>query len=375
MLRETDLQSTETPELLLGRGPGRVAIVSDSLPERNGVGAYYQDLLAQLRAQSVPCEVLCPSGTTRDYLKFPLPGDPTQRIWIPSPGRFRKVMRSHRPETVVVATPGPYGLLGAWWARRLGARLIVGFHTNYSGVTDLYSNPILRSFSRLWFGWADKILFRYADLVLANSDQMVNLAKEMGAKKVDLMGTLVPVSSLEAPVAPLSGDLSRVLFAGRLAPEKNIQSFVDAARELPAIDFVIAGDGPLKDQIAKQADAIPNLEYLGWVSRKQLLKQMDRADMLVLPSHVESFGTVALEAMARERLALVSESCGIVHWPNLSKHVYRIGTRQTVSDAIRDVAALSEASRRKRATQSRQAARNLNRLSLQHWFKQLSSQV
>ena len=354
-------------------GIGRVAIVSDSLPERNGVGAYYQDLVDQLEDSGFRTVFLCPTGKKGEYLKFPLPGDATQRIWIPSPRRFRKAMRDLQPETVVVATPGPYGLFGAWWAKRMGARLLFGYHTNYSGVTDLYKNPFLRGFSRFYFSLADKVLFRYADLTLANSEGMVDLAREQGAQDVEVLGTLIPRISLNEPVTPLREKLERVLFAGRLAPEKNVQTVIDAAGELPDIQFTIAGDGPLKDEIEQQAARLPNVEYLGWVSRKDLIAQMDRADMLVLPSYMESFGTVALEAMARQRLALVSAACGIVDWPGLVDQLYRIREGQTVTDAIREIAALPPEARAAIATGARQAACQLNQSSLLHWINLLQA--
>ncbi len=361
----------DAPPQMPSAGIGKIAIVSDSLPERNGVGAYYQDLVDQLADHGYQTEFLCPRGQRGEYLKFPLPGDSTQRIWIPSPRRFRAVMRGLQPETVVVATPGPYGLLGCWWANRLDAKLVIGFHTHFSGVTDLYHNPFLRAFSRFWFGLADKILFRYGDLVLANSQGMVDLAYRLGAKEVDVMGTLVPRAALVEPVTPMRQQLERVLFAGRLAPEKNIQLLIDAAAELPNIQFTIAGDGPLKASVAEQANRSPNLEYLGWVSRRELMAQVDRADMLVLPSSVESFGTVALEAMVRQRLALVSNACGIVDWPGLADHLYRIGDSQSVADAIRDVAGLAPGARAATAAAARDAAVKLNHSSLMHWFNQL----
>jgi len=350
---------------------GRVAIVSDSLPERNGVGAYYRDLIDQLDDQGYRTEFICPTGRRGEYLKFPLPGDATQRIWIPSLRRFKQAMSGLQPQTVVVATPGPYGLLGAWWARRIGARLIIGFHTHFSGVTDLYNNPFLRAFSRFWFSNADKILFRYGELVLANSEGMVDLAYRLGAKKVEVIGTLVPLASLNEPVTPLRAQLERVLFAGRLAPEKNVHTIIDAAKALPEIQFTIAGDGPLRGKVEAQATQIDNLEYLGWVSRDELRVQMDRADMLVLPSTLESFGTVALEMMVRERLALVSNNCGIVDWPGLADRLYRIAEHQTVADAIREIAALPPEARREQAAGARAAARKLNHNILWHWLHKL----
>jgi glycosyltransferase involved in cell wall biosynthesis len=361
----------DTPPPAPARGIGRVAIVSDSLPERNGVGAYYRDLVDQLDDQGYRTEFICPKGERGEYLKFPLPGDATQRIWIPSPRRFRDAMRGLQPQTVVVATPGPYGLLGAWWARRIGARLIIGFHTHFSGVTDLYSNPFLRTFSRFWFSNADKILFRYGELVLANSESMVDLAYRLGAKKVEVIGTLVPLASLNEPVTPLNDRLERVLFAGRLAPEKNVHHVIEAAQAIPEIQFTIAGDGPLRSDVQAQAANTANLEYLGWVSRDELRVQMDRADMLVLPSTLESFGTVALEMMVRERLALVSNNCGIVDWPGLADCLYRIGETQTVTDAVREIAALPPGARRELAVGAREAARKLNHSSLLHWLHKL----
>lgn len=352
----------------------RVAIVSDSLPERNGVGAYYFDLLEQLKAKGYQVTLLSPSPERRAILQFPLPGDSTQRIWVPSPLRFRRVLKALRPQSIIVATPGPYGLLGAWWARRLKAKLIFGFHTHYSGVTDLYQNRLLRTVSRFYFSVADKILFRWSDLVLANSESMVALAESLGARVVGIMGTLLPTDSLAAPSSPARGRLERIVFAGRLAPEKRVQAIVDAAKVLPEFEFTIAGDGPLKKSIESQAENLPNLKYLGWVSRQELLEEMERADLLVLPSYVESFGTVALEAMARERLALVSNACGIVDWPALVECLYRIDDDESVADALQRIATLPANELTAKAEAARDAALRLNNGSLAHWLKVLHIQ-
>ena len=353
-------------------GIGPVVIVSDALPERNGVGAYYQDLLDQLDGLGYTTTLLCPNPDKWQLLKFPLPGDPTQTVYLPSPIRFHRAMRSIRPGAIVVGTPGPFGLLGALWAKRLDARLIVGFHTHFSSVTNLYNNRWLRSFSRFYFNIADSVLFRYGDQILANSDQMVELASSLGATNVEVMGTLLPPAALVAST-PLKPRFSRVLFAGRLAPEKRVNLIVDTARELPDIQFTIAGDGPLRSVIEREAAALDNLESMGWVSRRQLLDAMDATDLLVLPSTVESFGTVALEAMSRERLTLVSQNCGIVDWPELADSLFTIGEAETLVQAIRRIAALSGSERQRIARAARSAALKLNESSILHWLNTLSA--
>lgn len=350
---------------------GPVVIISDALPERNGVGAYYKDLLDQLTELGYEATFLAPNPDKWQLLKFPLPGDATQTVYLPSLFRFRRVMREVRPRAIVVGTPGPFGLLGTFWARHLKARLIVGFHTHFSSVTDLYSNRWLRGFSRFYFNIADNLQFRYGDQILANSDQMVDLARSLGARNVEVMGTLLPPGALKRATPPRE-QVEHVLFAGRLAPEKRVQLIVDAARALPGIQFTIAGEGPLKDDIDLQATTMPNLRTLGWVSRQELLHAMDAADILVLPSTVESFGTVALEAMARQRLALVSKNCGIVDWPNLAEHIFQIGDDENVTTALQRIAALEPRQRRATAAAGRDAALSLNHNSIVHWVNMLS---
>ncbi len=349
---------------------GPVIIISDALPERNGVGAYYKDLLDQLNDRGYKTTFLAPNPDRWQLLKFPLPGDATQTVYLPSLFRFRKAMREIQPKAIVVGTPGPFGLLGTFWARRLKVRLIIGFHTHFSSVTDLYSNPFLRNFSRFYFNIADNLQFRYGDQLLANSDQMVDLAKSLGAKNVEVMGTLLPPAALKES-KPLRINVEHVMFAGRLAPEKRVQLVVDAARELPNIRFTIAGDGPLREDITNQAASIPNLGLLGWVGRQDILDAMDTADVLVLPSTVESFGTVALEAMARQRLPLVSKNCGIVDWPELVDNLYQIEEEESVADAIRRIAAASNEDRQTKAANGRKAALRLNESSVVHWLNML----
>ena len=347
--------------------PVRVAFVSDSMPERNGVGAYYADLIGQLEGTEFAPTFVCPGGATRGGFHFPLPGDATQHVFVPSPREFRRLMKKLQPQVVVVATPGPYGMLGVRWARKLGARLIVGFHTDYAGVTDLYQRALLRLFSRGYFRLIDRMMFRYADHVLANSAQMIEQAEAMGARKVSRIGTLLPKPVLETEFVSPRPTLAQVLFAGRLAMEKRLHTVLEAAGNLPDIRFVIAGDGPLKGEVEAAAARLSNLDYVGWLGRPQLLLQMDAADALVLPSELESFGNVVLEAMGRGRIAVVTDTCGIVNWPELAGHMVVFGLDTPLSRVLEEIRRWPDARRIALAEGARRAAHELNRASLEQW--------
>ena len=121
-------------------------------------------------------------------------------------------------------------MMGARWARKLKVPLLVGFHTHYAGVTDLYQNGPLRVLSRGYFRYVDRKLFEFADRVLANSDDMLRLADELGGKNLERIGTLLLADVLRQSIKPHAGAIRRVLFAGRLAPEKRIEHVLDTAR-------------------------------------------------------------------------------------------------------------------------------------------------
>jgi glycosyltransferase involved in cell wall biosynthesis len=350
----------------------RVVIISDALPERNGVGTYYHDLVEHLCDYIGYAELLCPysdgAGPWKGWLSFPLPGDRTQKITLPPVRQIHKRIRQILPNTIIVPTPGPYGLLGMYLAKRYGLNLLVGFHTDFEKLTDLYWNRLFEKFSRAFLRSFHRFLFRQSSLVLANSKEMVAVAGDMGAGRVRLMGTPIDRKFLQEPVTPPANGLRRILFAGRLAAEKNVHSVIAAAEELPDIQFLIAGDGPLRDLIITQSRKLSNLTYLGWLPRAKMPATLDSVDMLVLPSRVESFGTTALEAMARKRIVLASEKCGIFDWPLLKKSLFRFREKENLTDAIRQIEQLDHQRWREKAEGACSAARQFNDWTISNWL-------
>ncbi len=354
----------------------RVAVISDAETERNGVGAYYHDLIQQLRDRVAVIDTFSPSTHNKHRgLTLPLPGDSTQRIWFPPLLKIRREILALRPHVIIVPTPGPYGLLGWYLATRLGARLIVGFHTSYEKLTGLYWNRILGRITQSYFDMLNRMLFRDGEVVLANSQSMMAAARAAGARNVALMGTPLPRPFLTDPPGFPASPVRRIFYAGRLAAEKNLKLILEAAAELPDYEFCVAGDGPLRFEIERAAREMPNLDYIGWLDRDRMRAVVDSMDMLVLPSAIESFGTVALEAMARGRLVLVSAACGILDWPALNRGLFRINQGETLAQAIVRVAELDEAIRRKKSQLARQAAIELNEWSNRSWLATLSRET
>ena len=71
-----------------------------------------------------------------------------------------------------------------------------------------------------------------------------------------------------------------VLYFGRYSQEKGIETLIRAARELPQVQFVFAGSGPLEAQLA----GILNVKNVGFQSGEALQKLIREARFTVYPS-------------------------------------------------------------------------------------------
>lgn len=377
MIRLTNFtgQATDHPDV----SRLKVAVISDAAPVRNGVGAYYHDLCEQLKQYVAQIAVFSPkieNGKWAGGVVLPLPGDRTQKLCIPVPWSLRRDLDHLRPDIVLVPTPGAYGLMGTFLASRMGVPVLAGFHTSFEQLTDLYWQGSIRGWAiRKYFERSNAYLFKNAAGVLVNSEAMVPLSRRVGASTVQLIGTPISVAFSRHPLTPYHGGFKRLLFAGRLAAEKNINAVIHAAKVLPDMQFSIAGDGPLRSTVVKVAGELPNLEYIGWLDRVRLREQMDGHDALMLPSHFESFGSIALEAMSRKRMVVVSRGCGIAQWPELAGGLCIIKAQESLAETLSRIAAMPAQWRIAMANNAYRSANRFNQRVLDHWCALLLTTV
>lgn len=354
------------------RSDASVVVISDAIIGRNGVGAYYRDLVEHLQERVRRLTLIAPeakSPKSHQGVSTPIPGDSTQRIYLPRGGRLWSLMQEAAPDVVVLPTIGPYTLVGLRYARKLGAQVCVAQHTDFGQLAKLYCPPGLAWLGRSAFLALNRHLIRRSAAVAAVAREGREAAERLGAEGVRLVGTPVSPQFLKVPVQPLGETLTKALYLGRLAPEKNVPQILDAAAATPDVRFIIGGDGPLRPQVEARAKKSLNLDYRGWLPRGAVRKVLDEADLLVLPSRVEAFGTVALEAMARGRIVLASAACGIRDWPALAECVYFIGEQESLAEAVARVAAAPAAERLDRARRGRLAAEAMNESALGDWLR------
>jgi glycosyltransferase involved in cell wall biosynthesis len=176
--------------------------------------------------------------------------------------------------------------------------------------------------SRRAAGWFSRwylrtIYFPMFDCHIANSDYTASeLRPASVGHRIQRGISVCPMGIETKSVTPglrNSHDGWRLLYAGRLSPEKNIDLLIDVMERLPeTYKLVVAGEGPLREAFIREATRrVPGrFQMQGHLPSRDAFVQMLRdADAFLHPNPREPFGITPLEAMAAG-LPLIAPDCG-----------------------------------------------------------------
>ncbi|TYP81973.1 glycosyltransferase family 4 protein [Blastococcus xanthinilyticus] len=194
---------------------------------------------------------------------------------------------------------------------------------------------------------AERATVRAADLVLAASEDLAENARRLGARDV----RLAPVSAPPLPPATrtrvevreelgLVDDRALVVAVGRLHPQKGYDVLLDAVarwsadqRVRPAPLVVVAGDGPLHDELAGRirAEALP-VTLLG--RRDDVGDLLSAADLCVLPSRWEARSLTAQEALRAGVPLVATRTGGLPELLGAAAELVPVGDAGALADAV-----------------------------------------
>jgi len=181
------------------------------------------------------------------------------------------------------------------------------------GVTDARS-AVLKGIG----GRLERVGERRAAAVITLTARSAELVIGGGApaSKVHVIPSGVDLSRFDGPHEDLLADVPRprVLFVGRLHPQKAVETLVAAAAHLPrSAHVVIAGDGPQRRQLEALSERLGlsgRVHFRGFVPPAQTPAVLAGADVFVLPSRYEELGSVLLEAMGSGLPIVAAEDLG-----------------------------------------------------------------
>ena len=176
--------------------------------------------------------------------------------------------------------------------------------------------------------WIRKYVFDTAKLIIAGNCEGAELVKKWGYQKpVEVMPQMGVDTEFFTPAENKQVNSEFCIgFVGRLSYHKGIDTLIAAAKILREQDrnfrIILCGSGPDEAKLREEAQKLAVDElvtWLGGVSHEEVPREMQKLDVLVLPSRSvetwkEQFGHVIIEAMATG-IPVVGSTCGEI--PNV----------------------------------------------------------
>jgi glycosyltransferase involved in cell wall biosynthesis len=290
-----------------------------------GTERHILELGRSLRALGEHVRIACPDGSP---LAERAAASGLPLIPIPKRGKFldagavrtlRQLLRAGELD-VVHAHNGRTALAAALAVRLAGrGRCVATQHflepsrTNRTGPKSLVS--------RFAHGWVDRNTHGHVAISGAVRDNMVTRG-EASRDQISVVpngitppdpGTLDPADGVRSRLGVPDGAVL-IFCASRLEPEKDVMTLVEAMPLLPAVPgahLVIAGSGSQESVLRARvndwqlADCVSLLGF-----RSDVMSLISAADIFVLPSKVEGFGLVLLEAMSLARPVVATAAGG-----------------------------------------------------------------
>lgn len=201
--------------------------------------------------------------------------------------------------------------------------------------------------------WRKKISMALIERRLLNRAACVHLTSTAEARDFTALGLAASTQKIPLAVEAIAGGKSErfferhpplahkklILFMSRINPVKNLEVLIEAMSHLDdSFHLVVAGSGPDEylGQLKAQSALLglsDRISWLGFVSGINKADALEACDVFVLPSHSESFGIAAVEAISAGLPCVLSAKVAISDDLSSSgfAHVFDIGAEQLAS--------------------------------------------
>jgi glycosyltransferase involved in cell wall biosynthesis len=206
------------------------------------------------------------------------------------------------PDLVHIVNPVSIGLAGLRYARSRGLPLVASYHTDLPGFATRWGLGAFSGGLYTYLRW----IHNQADLNLcpsrATQDELARNGFErlcVWTRGVDTERFTPRRASVEMR-SRLSGgnpDAPLFIYVGRLSSEKRVDWLKAVLESLPGTRLAIVGDGPQREELQNIFSGMP-VTFTGYLRGAELAEAYASGDIFAFPAANETFGNVALEAMA-----------------------------------------------------------------------------
>lgn len=231
--------------------------------------------------------------------------------WSPS---LQRALRERAPRAAVVHAHAVY-LWPTWAAARAARRAARPLVLSPRGMlVRSLIEARSRWAKRAWIALVERGNLRSAAAIHVTSAHERDALHELALDLAPRIAVIPNGVDLPAEVGP-APRARRVLFLGRLSPEKGLDRLLPAIARVPEATLELVGPdtGGLAAALRAQAQALGiagRVHLRGACAPEAVWTTIGAADVLVLPSASENFGNVVVEAMAAARPVVATRGVG-----------------------------------------------------------------
>ncbi len=262
-----------------------------------------------------PADIRRDHGPVQIYVRkprVPVRVDPSRWVDLnPITPPFLRKLSEKGYDLVQSSTPESMGVWARAVARSSRAPLILIYHTaldHYARIriSKKLGGLIGGACGNIVHWWMDRY-YRSANLVLAPSEYMKTELTHRVDRPVEVFSRGVNSTTFSPAYRKRTDQKIRVLYTGRIAPEKGLDLFIELFRHRDDIELMMVGDGPYLEELR---EALPGAVFPGRLSGGELSRAYADADIFVFPSRTDTLGNVVLEAMSSGLPVIVSDAMG-----------------------------------------------------------------
>ena len=250
---------------------------------------------------------------------------------------FKKKFYELKPDIVIAHLLHPHSFLALKLCLKNKIPCYLVTHAPFNVSRKFPLNLITRLYSLIKI---KRQIKKFTKIIAITKWEIPYLLK-MGIKKENLV--YIPNSLVEAFFNQKKTKAKKdVLFLGRIAPVKSLETLLYAAEKLPFISFSLVGPSErtyLKklDRIIKRLN-LKNIKFFPPVYNiREKIKLIDNHKLFVLPSRREAMPQVLLEAMSRGKIVISSKTDGgkEIIQEKKSGFLFEIGDSEKLSELIK----------------------------------------
>lgn len=261
----------------------KILIITDAwFPQVNGVVTTLSNVAYQLRLKGHTVDIIDPSR----FKTLPLPGYREIRISL-NLVELKKIIKFNRYDAIHIATEGPLGLMARYLLIKNNLSFTTAVHTKFPEyVKARIGFPLSWGYGLMrWFHGA---AFHNLVNTQSHKDELIS----WGFKNLVMWDRAIDHTIFNADHPKIEFSEPYLLYAGRIAVEKNIESFLKLKTSQKK---VIVGDGPQRKELERK---YPDVKFIGYKKEIELARWYAGADAFVFPSKTDTLGIVLLEALA-----------------------------------------------------------------------------